>query len=131
MSSSAAGQTGRRAHFRHTVARWRGALPLRARLSLFVAVVVAAGIIGVSYLQVRVVEQTIEQALVDAARSTAQTIAEDMETRRIDAGDITDWLHDFIEANPSIRAITLITDEGPGVSVLASTSSLERTEARD
>lgn len=114
---------------RHSVAKWRMGRSLRARLSLLVALVVATGIAIESYLQVRVVERTIEQALVEEARSTAQTITGDLEARRLDPADIADRLHDFVEANPAVRIITVITTQGSDVSVLASTSSQERAEA--
>ena len=109
----------------------RGGLSLRARLSLLVGLVVATAIAMASYLQVRVVERTIEQALVQEAQSTAQTIADYLRARRFDATDVTDRLHDFIEANPAVRIITVITPDGPDASVLASTSSQERAEALD
>ena len=111
--------------------RWgvRDGLSLRARLSLLVALVVATAIALSTYLQVRAVERMIEQELVAEARSTAQTIADDLRARRIDLTDITDRLHDFIEANPAVRVVTVVRPEGPDTPVLASTSSEERTEA--
>ena len=108
---------------RHSVANWLAGLSLRARLSLLVALVVAIGIVMATYLQVRVVERTIEQALVSEAESTAQTITDDLRARRVDPGDITDRLHDFIEANPAVRVITVVGADHTDPAVLASTSS--------
>ena len=116
---------------RHSVANWLAGLSLRARLSLLVALVVATGIAMATYLQVRVVERTIEQALVSEAESTAQTITDDLRAGLVDPGDITDRLHDFIEANPAVRVITVVGADHTDPAVLASTSSEERTEALD
>jgi hypothetical protein len=115
-------------HIRHSVANWLMGRSLRTRLSLLVALVVATGIAIESFLQVRVVERTLEQALVEEARSTAQTITGDLQTQRLDLADVADRLHDFIEANPAVRIITVVTIQGADVSVLASTSSQERAD---
>jgi two-component system, NtrC family, sensor kinase len=115
--------------FRHVVAKWRYGLSLRARLALFVALGVTAVIALLSFLQVRLVERTVEQQLIDSARGTAQAVADGM--RSIDEVDVPGWLHDFIEAEPAVRAITLVAFDNGESSVFASTSSQERAEALD
>ena len=104
-------------------------LSLRARLALFVALGVAAVIALLSFLQVRLVERTVEQQLIDSARGTAQAVADGM--RSIDEVDVPGWLHDFIEAEPAVRAITLVAIDNGDPSIFASTSSQERAEAID
>jgi signal transduction histidine kinase len=117
-------------HERPAVAGWRSGLAMRVRLSLLVAVVVALVITALTYLQLRAVERTIDTELTDSARLTAQAIADDLGTRGLNPVDLDDWLHEFIEANPAVRAITVVTADGVP-SILASTSSQERAEAAD
>jgi two-component system, NtrC family, sensor kinase len=116
---------------RHGVAKWLARLSLRARLSLLVALVVAGVIAMATYLQVRVIEGTIEQQLVEDAASSAQTIAHDLRTQPVDSTTMADRLNDLAEANPYVRVITIVVAGDPGTSVLASTSSEERVEALD
>ncbi len=116
---------------RHAVANWRWGRSLQVRLLLFVALVVAAGIAGVTYFQVRVIERTIEQVLIDTAKSTALTIADDLRSGSLEPVAITERLHDLIAADPAVQAATVIVREGPGISVIASTSSQERNDAVD
>jgi signal transduction histidine kinase len=118
------------AHDRPAVAGWRSGLAMRVRLSLLVAVIVALVITALTYLQLRAVERTIEEELTDSARLTAQAIADDLGTRGLNPIDLDDWLHEFIEANPAVRAITVVSADGVP-SILASTSSQERAEAAD
>jgi two-component system NtrC family sensor kinase len=51
--------------------------------------------------------------------------------RSIDETDIPGWLHDFIEAEPSVRAISIVDLDNGETSIFASTSSQERSEALD
>jgi two-component system, NtrC family, sensor kinase len=115
--------------FRHIVAKWRGGLSLRARLALLVALGVAAVIALLSFLQVRLVETTVEKQLVDSARATALAVAAGMGS--LDEADVPGWLHDFIAADPAVRAITLVEIDSGQPSIFASTSSEERSEAID
>src|SRR6266566_4962569 len=93
--------------FRHIVAKWRSGLSLRARLALFVAVGVAGIVALLSLLQVRLIERTVETQLVDSARATAGAVADGM--RSIDETDVPGWLHDFIQAEPAVRAISIVS----------------------
>jgi two-component system, NtrC family, sensor kinase len=115
--------------FRHIVAKWRTGLSLRARLALLVALGVAAIVAVLSVLQVRLVEQTVEAQLIDSARATAQAVADGM--RSIDESDVPGWLHDFVEAEPAVRAISIVELDGGEPSIFASTSSQERAEVLD
>src|SRR5438132_1075654 len=87
--------------FRHIVAKWRKGLSLRARLALLVALGVAAVIALLSFLQVGLVQRTVEKQLVDSARATALAIADGMGA--LDQSDVPGWLQDFIEADPAVR----------------------------
>jgi two-component system NtrC family sensor kinase len=115
--------------FRHVVAKWRTGLSLRARLALSVALGVAVVIALLSSWQVRLIRQTVEQELVNSARDTAQAVADGMPI--IDPDDMPGWLHDFIEANPAVRAISVVAVDGSEASIVVSTSSQERAEAID
>jgi signal transduction histidine kinase len=110
-------------------AKWLFPLSLRFRLALFVALGVAAVVALLSLLQVRLIERTVETQLVDSATATAQAVADGM--RPLDQVDIPGWLHEFIEAEPAVRAISIIAADNPDTSVYASTSSQERAEALD
>jgi hypothetical protein len=90
--------------FRHSGAKWRAGLSLRARLAVLVGLGVAAVIALLSLLEVRLVERTVETQLVDSARSTALAVANGMGS--LDEADVPGWLHDFITADPAVRAIT-------------------------
>src|SRR5437868_55669 len=89
--------------FRPSGAKWRLDLSLRARLALFVALGVAGVVALLSLLQVRLMERTVTTQLVDSARATAQAVADGM--RSIDETDVPSWLHDFVLAEPAVRAI--------------------------
>jgi len=113
--------------FRHIVAKWRGGLSLRARLAALVALGVAAVIAVLSFLQVRLVETTVEKQLVDSGRATALAVSDGMSS--LDEADVPGWLHDFIAADPAVKAITLVEIDKGEPSIFASTSSEERSEA--
>jgi signal transduction histidine kinase len=115
--------------FRHSGAKWRAGLSLRARLAVLVGLGVAAVIALLSLLEVRLVERTVETQLVDSARSTALAVANGMGS--LDEADVPGWLHDFITADPAVRAITLVEVDNGEPSIFASTSSQERAEAID
>ena len=110
-------------------AKWRLALSLRLRLALFVGVGVAGVVALLSLLQVRLIERTVETQLVDSATATAQAVADGM--RSLEETDIPGWLHDFIEAEPAVRAISIVALDTADTSIFASTSSQERAEALD
>jgi two-component system NtrC family sensor kinase len=115
--------------FRPIGAKWRFPLSLRARLALFVALGVAGVVALLSLLQVRLIERIVETQLVDSTRATAQAVADGM--RSLEETDIPGWLHDFIEAEPAVRAITIVALDNADTSIFASTSSQERAEALD
>jgi two-component system NtrC family sensor kinase len=108
-------------------------VPLRVRLALLVALVVTVVVASSTYLELRVFEASIANDLVESARSTSQSVADDIELRvdpMDERDDVADTLREFLEAVPSIRVLSVITFEAdqPPV-VLASTSSAERPEA--
>ncbi|HEV3214492.1 MAG TPA: ATP-binding protein, partial [Vicinamibacterales bacterium] len=111
------------------MAKWLPGLSLRARLAVLVALGVAGVIAFLSFLQVRLVERTVEKQLVDSARATALAVANGMGS--LDEADVPGWLHDFITADPAVRAITLVEVDNGEPSIFASTSSQERSEAID
>ncbi len=129
MSSSASAALPGEHPIRHTVAGWRFRSSLRARLTLFVALGAAAVIALLSLLQLRLIERTVEAQLFDSARGTAQAVADGMQL--VEGTDPGGWLHDFIEATPAVRAITLVSFAGGDSSIFASTSSEERSDAID
>jgi two-component system NtrC family sensor kinase len=120
---SAAGQP-----FRPIGAKWFP-LSLRSRLALFVALGVAGIVALLSVLQVRLIEQTVGTQLVDSARATAQAVKDGL--RSLDEPDIPGWLHEFIEAEPAVRAITIVALDNSDAPIFASTSSQERADALD
>src|SRR3954466_14524339 len=106
--------------FRPNGAKWHLPRSLRFRLALFVGLGVAGVVALLSILQVRLVEQTVERQLVGSASGTAQAVANGM--RSVDDSDMPGWLHDFIEAEPAVRSISIVALDGPDASVSASTS---------
>lgn len=116
---------------RPTVAKWPGPMSLRVRLMLLVALAVAVVIGIATYLQGRLFERALERDLRETARSTALAVADDFEIRNepLDPRDLSPALHEFIEAVPSLRAITIVRLRNGQGEVFASTSSDERPEA--
>ena len=104
----------------------RTGLSLRARLTLLVAVVVAV-VIGIeSYLEISVFQSRVQRDILDAASSTAQAIADDLEGRgpaRVSGPQLHALLHDFIGAGPAIRDIAIVMLQPDGPTVAARTSS--------
>ena len=121
-----------RPHIRPTVAKWFRDLSLSARLSLFVALIVFGVVTSVAYLEVRSFEGHIDVDLEDAARLGARSAADAVAERPlpIDPLDIRDTLHDLVEADPVIDAISVVEADADGEArVLTSTSTEERAEA--
>src|SRR3954466_5689943 len=129
MTHPSSGATADARPFRPIGAKWRFPLSLRARLALFVALGVAGGGALLSLLQVRLIERIVETQLVDSARATAQAVSDGM--RSLDETDVPGWLHDFIEAEPAGRAISIVSLDNGDSSIFASTSSQERAAALD
>ena len=118
---------------RPTGAKLRGALSLRVRLALLVALCTAV-VIGIeAFLEIRVFERAVERDLVETARLTAVAVADDYELRAfpVDTGALTGDLHELALSAPMLRTLTIVqvTDATP--TVVASTSSEERAEALD
>ncbi len=101
-------------HDRHGVAKWLQGLSLSTRLSLLVALLVTVVATSVAYLEVRSLERDIDRALVDAARLAAQSAADALASdgQPLDPLDLRDTLHDLVEADPVLDAISVFeTDE--------------------
>ena len=128
------GPTAMSRHVRLTVAKWFRDISLGARLSFFVALIVFGVVIGVAYVEVRSFEGHIERDLEDAARLGARSAADAIADRAspLDPVDIRDTLHDLVEADPVLDAISVIeADETGHLRVLTSTSTEERAEVLD
>jgi two-component system, NtrC family, sensor kinase len=107
-------------------------VPLRVRLALLVVLLVTFVVATSTYLELRLFETSVGNDLADSAKSTAQSVADDVELRVDPANErdeIADTLREFLEAVPSIRNLSVLTFEGDQATVLASTSSAERAEA--
>ena len=123
-----------RRHICPTVAKWSRDISLSSRLSFFVALIVFGVVTSVAYLEVRSFEGHIDRDLVDAVRLGAQSAADTLAERTppLDPLDIRDTLHDLVEADPVLSAISVIeADEAGHLRVFTSTSTEERAEALD
>jgi two-component system, NtrC family, sensor kinase len=132
MASGAADVSGRRQD-RHAVAGLLPGLSLRTRLSLVVGVIVATVVGAAAVLELRMFEQTLESELIDAARITAIAVADDLELRGRSGndGDVGEMLHQFLEVNAAVRAITVVDLDQDATRIVASTLSVERPVAVD
>src|SRR6185436_17836574 len=118
-------------HIRPTGAKWFRDMSLGARLSFFVALIVGGVVTSVAYVEVRSLERHLDGDLVDAARLRAQSAADILaeQTPPLDPLDIRDTLHDLVEADPALDAISVFeADETGQLRVLTSTSTEERAE---
>jgi two-component system NtrC family sensor kinase len=109
-------------------------MTLAARLSLFAAAIVVGVVASVTYLEMRSFEQHLTDDLADAGRLAAQSAANAVapSTERPDAADVRDALHDLLDSDPALDAISVVDLDASGRSVvLASTSTEERAEALD
>jgi signal transduction histidine kinase len=121
-------------HNRPTVAKRLLGSSIGRRISLLVALIVTGVVTTVAYLQVRSFEGSIDRDLLNAARLGAQSAADNIAVRDqpLDPFDVRDMLHDLIEAEPLIDAISVIEDDGSGhLRVVTSTSTEERAEVVD
>lgn len=119
------------AHQRPSGAKLRPAVSLRLRLALLVALSVAT-VIGIeAFLEIRVFERTVEHDLLETARVTAVAVADDYELRTapVDSASLSTDLHDLVASAPTLRTLTIVQLNGDTPTVVASTSSGERSEA--
>jgi two-component system, NtrC family, sensor kinase len=118
---------------RHAVARLLGPVSLRTRLSLLVGFIVAIVVGTAALLELRMFTTRMESELIGGARITARAVADDFElrTRADDTLVEGEVLHEFLEVNPAVRAITVIAPEGQTAKTVLSTSSEERRAALD
>ena len=130
MNEDVAAIAGRRQD-RHAVARLSGPLSLRTRLSLLVGFIVALVVGAAAYLELHTFTSTMEAELTGAARVTARAVADDMELRSRADDNVVEsgLLHEFLEVNPAVRAITVIELDGATPKTVLSTSSDERRPA--
>lgn len=109
-----------------------GRLPrsLRARLPFLIALVVAGVLTTATYAELRSVVRSVEQNLEQTADRTALAVVDDIDARGVsfDAADVRDTLHELIEANAALRAISIVEIADGGPELVASTSSEEREE---
>jgi signal transduction histidine kinase len=112
MSQQPGDAPARRWQFRPTVARLRDVFTLRVRLGLLVALVVSV-VVGVSsFVQIRSFERAATGQLVETGRKTAEAVAMEIEVQdrdNVNPDDIAMMLHNFSEAAPSIRRISVVT----------------------
>lgn len=112
-----------------TVAVSPGALSLRARLAILVAVVVTS-VVGVgSYLQLRVFERQIEQDLRQAAHLAAQGIADEIEVQGTlpTPSHLSAQLQQYVDLSP-VQSATVLALDLPAAEWQASTSTTPRDE---
>ena len=116
---------------RPTVAKWLLGPSISRRISLFVALIVTGVVTSVAYLQIRSFERGVDRDLVNAARLGAQSAADNLVVREqpLDPLDIRDMLHDLVEAEPLLDAISVIeTDDTGHFRVFTSTSTEEHAD---
>jgi signal transduction histidine kinase len=116
---------------RPTGAKLRGALSLRMRLALLVALSTAV-VIGIeAFLEISVFEHAVERDLLETARLTALAVADDYELRAdpVDAAAVAKDLHELVLTAPTLRTLTIVQLSSDTPAVIASTSTGERPEA--
>ena len=121
-------------HVRPTVAKWLHDLVSSARLSLLVALIVIGVVASVTYLEMRSFERA-HRRRPGGCRAVGSAISRRHLAARaqpLDPLDIRDTLHDLVEADPVLDAISVFeTDETGHLRVLTSTSTEERAEVLD
>jgi len=101
---------------------------LSARVSLLVAAIVTVVVTAVAYLEVRRYDRDIEGTLEQTARLAEGSAAESIGDRDLDVIDVRDNLHDLVDADPAIDAISIIEQASTGPRIVTSTSTEERAE---
>jgi two-component system NtrC family sensor kinase len=113
---------------------WMRDTSLGARLSFFVAVIVVGVVAGVSYWELRSYTAHIDHDLMDAASLGAESAADDLAERALplDPQDVRDTLHDLIQADPVLDAMSVLEIDSTGrLRVFTSTSTEERADVLD
>jgi signal transduction histidine kinase len=110
-----------------------GLMTLAVRLSLFGAAIVVGVVASVTWLEMRSYEQHLTSDLADAGRLAAQSAANAFaQSGERDASDVRDALHDLLDSDPVLDAISVIDLDAAGRAVVfASTSTEERAEVLD
>jgi len=101
---------------------------------MFGAAIVVGVVASVTWLEMRSYEQHLTSDLADAGRLAAQSAANAFaqSADRRDAADVRDALHDLLDSDPVLDAISVVDlDEGGRAVVFASTSTEERAEVLD
>jgi signal transduction histidine kinase len=109
-------------------------MTLAVRLSLFGAAIVVGVVASVTWLEMRSYEQHLTSDLADAGRLAAQSAANvfAQSAERTDASDVRDSLHDLLDSDPVLDAISVVDLDSTGRPVVfASTSTEERAEVLD
>jgi signal transduction histidine kinase len=108
-------------------------MSLAVRLSLFGAAIVVGVVASVTWLEMRSYEQHLTSDLADAGRLAAQSAASAFaQSAERDASDVRDALHDLLDSDPVLDAISVIDLDAAGRAVVfASTSTEERAEVLD
>ena len=98
---------------------------LRVRVTVFVAVAVAAVIGVTTYFEIRQFERAVEGELREAGRLTAMAVADDLELHEgpLRPDDLARHLHEFIDATPELHSVSIVTMTPDGPSIFASTAA--------
>ena len=111
MNSTTATTVASTTQTRPSVAKLRRSLSVRTRLTLLITLAVAL-VIGVqAIIEIGIFERTVERDLLETARLTAVTVADDFELRRdpIDIDSLGGMLHEFAVSAPAIRTVSIIS----------------------
>jgi signal transduction histidine kinase len=94
-------------------------------LAVLVGTVVAIVIAFESYLEISTFERSVESDRLNAAATTAQAVADDLELRDglTDTVQIHAVLHEFLAATPTLRDIAALRKQDDGLALIARTSS--------
>lgn len=125
MTDSTPGSRPQNRQLRPSVARL--IVSLHVRLPLLVALVLTVLVGATAYLELHLFQTTLTSDLVEIAEGTGQAVADDIEVgdEPTQREDLAESLREFTYANPSIRAILVVTIENGEPTVVASTSSAE------
>jgi signal transduction histidine kinase len=110
---------------RHNEATWPALRSLRLKLVIAGTALVAVVIGVLTAAGLGIAQRRLEDDLRNTARLTAIAVADDLELRTgtIDSADVTAILHEFLDAAPLVRDISLFTTGAGGTRFAQSTSS--------